>query len=109
MRDVETKKTSLLEQIRTTNKARKEFRNQMREDSFIVPQSVQFERVASSQHPDGPDRFHPPPNRVAIERADRKLTYNHYCNLNKKVDIEVESNAMMSNLSLGDTRHQLLE
>ena len=47
VRDVETKKTSLLEQIRTTNKARKEFRNQMRDDSFIVPQSVQFERVAS--------------------------------------------------------------
>lgn len=43
MNTVEDKKPSLLEKIRTTNKARKEFRNQMREDSFIVPQYQPFD------------------------------------------------------------------
>lgn len=106
-RAISAKKPSLLEQIRTTNKAQKQFRNQMAEDSFIVPQIVQFEHSQNQGPPT--EEFYPSPDRVDIERADRKLTYNHYCNLNKKVDIEVESSAFISNLSIVDSRHQLLE
>ena len=35
---------SLLEKIRTTNKAKKAFRNQMSEDSFIIPQFKPIEQ-----------------------------------------------------------------
>lgn len=79
----------------------------MAEDSFILPQVVQFEHCQNQGGPS--EAFYPSPDRVDIERADRKLTYNHYCNLNKKVDIEVESSAFISNLSIVDVRQQLLE
>jgi hypothetical protein len=42
----EEKAPSLLEKIRTVNKAKKAFRNQMSEDSFIIPQFKPFEQSA---------------------------------------------------------------
>ena len=48
------------------------------------------------------DEYFPSPNRVEIQRADRKLTYNHYCNVNKKVEIEVDGQSQIGLLGLGD-------
>jgi len=41
---LEEQPKSLLEKIRTTNKAKKAFRNQMSEDSFIIPQFKPIEQ-----------------------------------------------------------------
>lgn len=63
----------------------------MRDDSFVLPQSSPLEQCQNIVA--GFEDFQQSPNRVAIERQDRKLTYNHYCNVNQKVEIDVESMA----------------
>lgn len=94
------KQMSMLEQIRSANKARKEFRAQMRDDSFVLPQSSPLEQCQNIVG--GFEDFQQSPNRVAIERQDRKLTYNHYCNVNQKVEIDVESMAQIGLVGFGD-------
>ena len=83
------KQMSMLETIRSTNKARKEFRVQMKDDSFILPQSTPFDVCTNLLGPF--DEFYPSPNRVEIQRQDRKLTYNHYANLTKSMDTDFDS------------------
>ena len=50
-------------------------------------------------------QFFESPTIVKIERENRKLTYNHYANCGKKIDVEVESMAIVGGaFNLGDTR-----
>jgi WD40 repeat protein len=84
---------SLLEKIRTANKAKKAFRNQMSEDSFIIPQFKSFDQSnVEFAHRD----FIEAPTYVQQKRADRKLVYTHYTDCSKKVDIQNETSNFMS-------------
>jgi WD40 repeat protein len=79
---------SLLEKIRTTNKAKKAFRNQMSEDTFIIPEFKNFERANNNE--DVRD-FYESPTFVKQKRDDRKLTYNHYCDCARKFEMQPEA------------------
>ena len=79
---------SLLEKIRTANKARKEFRNQMPEDSFIVPKEEvlnDFQFGTGNSGQGGLEQFFGSPAITVKARSERKLTYNHYADLSKKL------------------------
>ena len=65
----------------------------MSEDSFIIPQ---FKPLDQSGVAFDSTDFFEPPTLVTQQRADRKLTYNHYGNCCKKVEIETESTAGFS-------------
>lgn len=80
---------SKLEKIRTTNKAKKHFRNQMSEDSFIIPEFRDFEQSAHEKP--APYDFYETPRFVQEKRQDLKLSYNHYANCAKKFDIMPET------------------
>lgn len=47
---IEEKAPSLLEKIRTTNKAKKAFRNQLNEDTFIVPEFKTLDQGPPKTH-----------------------------------------------------------
>ena len=105
----EEKPQSLLEQIRTTNKAKKAFRNQMRDDSFIIPEFVPF--VELGVEPSNA-QFLESPNIVKHIREDRKLTYNHYADCSQKSDkhqpVDIEAQHFM-NFAGGETKSMALE
>jgi len=90
---VEDKAPILLEKIRTANKAKKAFRNQMSDDSFIIPQFRPFEQSGVEfMNQD----FFETPNIVKQKRHDRKLPYNHYCDCSQKVNIQTENQPFMN-------------
>lgn len=105
----EEKPQSLLEQIRTTNKAKKAFRNQMSDDSFIIPQFKPIEQCGVEIH--GEDFFESP-NVVKHLREDHKLTYNHYIDCSQKADkqqlLDIESQHFM-NFSAGESKSTTLD
>lgn len=76
----------------------------MSDDSFIIPQFMPFEQ---SNVENVFVEFYDTPSFVKQKRADRKLTYNHYVDCSKKVDIDPEFSSFM-NFSGGD-RHQTLD
>jgi len=65
----------------------------MSDDSFIVPQFKPFEQILYPKQESMYDRvsFYPTPNVVKSRRADRKLTFNHYNDCAKRVEIEPDS------------------
>ena len=83
----EKQPVSRLEELRTANRAKKTFRNQISEDTFIIPQFQPLEQCAPEHNV---REFVEPPSRVKEIRADKKLPYNHYANCSKEVEIEVD-------------------
>jgi hypothetical protein len=71
---------SKLEELRTKNKAKKAFRNQLSEDTFIIPS---FKAMEQGSVQDNQRNFAESPNIVTQIRNDRKLTYNHYLGCGK--------------------------
>ena len=77
----------MLEKIRTAHKAKKAFRNQLSEDTFIIPTFKPLNIVAGENNARD---FAESPNEVLWKRKDRKLTYNHYANCSKKCDTDLD-------------------
>ena len=78
---------SKLEELRTKNKAKKAFRNQLSEDTFIIPS---FKAMEQGSVCDNQRHFIESPNIVTQIRNDRKLTYNHYLGCGKSMDQDFE-------------------
>ena len=102
--EVEGKAPSLLEKIRTANKAKKAFRNQMSEDSFIIPE---FKTIDQTNVGVNNNEFYDTPTFVKQMRDDRKLTYNHYSGCIKKKEMEGEPGQNF--MKFGNDRGQILE
>ena len=100
----ESKAPSLLEKIRTANKAKKAFRNQMSEDSFIIPE---FKTLDQANVNFQNNEFYDTPVFVKQMRDDRKLTYNHYCDCIKKKDMDGDTQSSFMNFS--NDRGQILD
>ena len=102
---IEEKAPSLLEKIRTTNKAKKAFRNQLNEDTFIIPEFKTIDQGPPKQ----PQRdFIETPMNVKQHRIDRKLTYNHYAGCSQRMEVEVEGQQLM-NYGGAESKNMLLE
>ena len=74
--------------MRTHFKAKKNFRNQMSEDSFIIPSFCKMETIQNQQNQN--QILDESPIFVAQQRDDRKLSYNHYVNCSKKINVTLE-------------------
>jgi hypothetical protein len=74
---------SMLERIRTTNKAKKAFRNQMSDDSFIIPE---FKDVKADVHVSDETDFYESPVFVSQKRQDMGVSCNHYANCAPKLE-----------------------
>ena len=83
----------MLEKIRTQHKAKKVFRNQIAESTFIVPQFKPIEQAAIENNRRD---FVMTPNVVNQHRAEAKLQYNHYVGCSKKLEIELEQQNLYS-------------
>ena len=60
----------------------------MSEDTFILPTFKPIDQTAiENNYRDHVDT----PHFVKQQRLERKLTFNHYANCSKKVDIEVDN------------------
>lgn len=92
--------------MRTTGKAPREFRNQMREDSFYVPE---FNRCMPQPNEMYHDEFIPAPVKIQEERKSLMLTYNHYVGISKKLEVDVESGAMLGMTSMTAGTSSMLE
>ena len=79
---------SKLSEMRTTNKAPKEFRNQMREDSFYLPEFVRMPYADKVKHN---ETLLDVPDKVKEARKDAKVPYNHYLGCSKKPEVEIET------------------
>ena len=75
----------------------------MSEDTFIIPTFKPLDQCAIENINRD---FVESPNIVKQQRVDRKLTYNHYANCSKRVDIDVDATPFSL---MQDTNNQLLE
>jgi hypothetical protein len=75
---------SKLEKIRTTNKAKKQYRNQMAEDSFIIPEFRDFSYNLHDVKDEVKSNIYEAPIEILEKRIQYKLTYNHYADCTNK-------------------------
>ena len=83
----EKQPVSKLEELRTKNKAKKAFRNQLSEDTFIIPS---FKPMEQSSVMNNKQDFIPSPNIVTQIRNDRKLAYTHFLGCGKTIESDFE-------------------
>jgi hypothetical protein len=74
---------SKLEELRTKNKEKKAFRNQLSEDTFIIPSFKPMEQASVIKNQKDFDHS---PNVVTQMRNDRKLAYNHFLGCGKSIE-----------------------
>lgn len=98
----------MLEKIRTAHKAKKAFRNQLSEDTFIIPTFKPLGQVAIESNI---REYSESPNIVKQNRFDKKLAYNHYADCSKKPEIDFEDDKKEPSINFGANRpkHTLIE
>ena len=79
----------------------------MSEDSFIIPQFAPFDQ-AQIELINQDHEFYETPIIVKQRRADRKLSYNHYSDCSKRVEIEGASGGFLSSI-MGESKSNIIE
>lgn len=78
----------------------------MSEDTFIIPTFKPLDQCAiENNHRE----FVESPNFVKQQRIERRVAFNHYVNCSKKVEVEVETQALFGNMSIGEGRGSTIE